>query len=249
MRIPKLLVSVRNLQEAEAAIRGGADIIDLKEPARGSLGMADVSSITAVSEWIAANASHVACSAALGELSQWDAQAATPDSVPHAGLSYVKVGLANEGQGDSFRKRLSNLRQAVDAFVATNAAGPKWITVAYADHLVANSPAIDDVAAFAVDSESAGLLLDTYGKTGAALTEFVSVDDLSKLRQTLNDNGLLFAIAGQLQVSHIPTYRQSIQPDVVAVRSAACTDRDRTKSIDVSAVALLKASLEMASVA
>ncbi len=37
-----LLVSVRNEVEAEMAIGGGADLIDVKEPANGSLGMASV---------------------------------------------------------------------------------------------------------------------------------------------------------------------------------------------------------------
>ncbi|MFM9068482.1 MAG: (5-formylfuran-3-yl)methyl phosphate synthase, partial [Planctomycetota bacterium] len=34
----RLLVSVRNAQEAQAAHRGGAQLIDLKEPRQGSLG-------------------------------------------------------------------------------------------------------------------------------------------------------------------------------------------------------------------
>ena len=37
----RLLVSVRNASEARAAINGGADVIDIKEPDHGPLGMAD----------------------------------------------------------------------------------------------------------------------------------------------------------------------------------------------------------------
>ena len=36
----KLLVSVRSADEAEVALEGGADIIDVKEPLHGSLGWA-----------------------------------------------------------------------------------------------------------------------------------------------------------------------------------------------------------------
>src|SRR5262249_6225382 len=39
--MPRLLVSVRDVREAEAALAGGADLIDIKEPAHGPLGRAD----------------------------------------------------------------------------------------------------------------------------------------------------------------------------------------------------------------
>ena len=38
---PGLLVSVRSADEAIAALAGGADVIDVKEPNRGALGAAD----------------------------------------------------------------------------------------------------------------------------------------------------------------------------------------------------------------
>jgi uncharacterized protein (UPF0264 family) len=44
----KLLVSVRNAEEARAALRGGADVIDVKEPDNGPLGMAGAEAIAAV---------------------------------------------------------------------------------------------------------------------------------------------------------------------------------------------------------
>ncbi|MDP7303223.1 MAG: (5-formylfuran-3-yl)methyl phosphate synthase, partial [Pirellulaceae bacterium] len=37
----ELLVSVRDANEAQQALAGGADVIDVKEPARGALGAAD----------------------------------------------------------------------------------------------------------------------------------------------------------------------------------------------------------------
>ena len=36
-----LLVSVRSAEEAITAVKAGADLIDVKEPARGPLGMAE----------------------------------------------------------------------------------------------------------------------------------------------------------------------------------------------------------------
>src|SRR2546430_1416012 len=47
-RIPGLLVSVRSVDEALAALEGGADLIDAKEPSRGSLGQADLDVLEAI---------------------------------------------------------------------------------------------------------------------------------------------------------------------------------------------------------
>src|SRR5579872_3508444 len=48
LKVPRLLVSVRNLAEAESALAGGCDILDIKEPAHGAMGMADVATIAAI---------------------------------------------------------------------------------------------------------------------------------------------------------------------------------------------------------
>ena len=42
---PQFLVSIRNANECEAAHFGGADIIDVKEPNNGPLGMADLDAL------------------------------------------------------------------------------------------------------------------------------------------------------------------------------------------------------------
>ena len=44
----QLLVSVRSAAEVEGALRGGADIIDAKEPDRGSLGPVSPSTLAAI---------------------------------------------------------------------------------------------------------------------------------------------------------------------------------------------------------
>ena len=62
---PGLLVSVRSAAEALAALAGGADVIDVKEPNQGSLGAADDDTISAV---VRAVAGRAPVSAALGEL-------------------------------------------------------------------------------------------------------------------------------------------------------------------------------------
>ena len=84
----KLLVSVRSRAEAEAALAGGADIIDIKEPARGALGAADPAVWAEICACIGRRA---IVSAALGELLSdrtFDLARQT------AGLRFAKIGLA-----------------------------------------------------------------------------------------------------------------------------------------------------------
>ena len=67
---PSLLVSVRNLAEARAAIEGGCDRLDVKEPSRGPLGKADASVIAEIAAFARngiARDSDVSCSVALGD--------------------------------------------------------------------------------------------------------------------------------------------------------------------------------------
>src|SRR3954469_22907203 len=79
----RLLVSVRSAAEAEAALAGGADIIDVKEPSRGSLGMADE---TVIQDVVATVAGRAPVSVALGDLADNRAYAALP------GVTWAKLG-------------------------------------------------------------------------------------------------------------------------------------------------------------
>jgi hypothetical protein len=77
--IPRLLVSVRNAEEALMAARGGADIIDVKEPSKGSLGRASLENLLAIADALKQQQQHadrvktepVPLSVALGEVQEW----------------------------------------------------------------------------------------------------------------------------------------------------------------------------------
>lgn len=75
----RLLVSVRSAAEAEAALAGGADLIDIKEPTRGSLGRADDRVIADILRQVAGRRP---VSAALGEL--WDARHSPSPPTPRS---------------------------------------------------------------------------------------------------------------------------------------------------------------------
>ena len=80
----------RHRVEAEAALDGGAELIDVKEPKNGPMGRADDSIIQSIVQTIAGRAP---LSAACGELRP------EPQSLP-GGLEFAKFGLAGWADGD-----------------------------------------------------------------------------------------------------------------------------------------------------
>ena len=82
----RLLVSVRDAQEAEIALASGVDLIDVKEPSRGSLGAADAATLAAIARCVDGRAP---LSAALGELFEARSTATLP-----AAFRFAKFGLA-----------------------------------------------------------------------------------------------------------------------------------------------------------
>src|SRR5947209_19533370 len=96
-----LLVSVRDAVEAAAALAGGANLIDIKEPSRGPLGRADLAVTAAV---LQAVGGRVPVSAALGELR--DCPLGREMAEPPPAVRYVKWGLAGLCR-QSWQRRLS----------------------------------------------------------------------------------------------------------------------------------------------
>lgn len=231
---PKLLISVRDAEEARAAIAGGCDILDVKEPAHGSLGMAEVTTIGAIA---AAGTAGLPLSAALGETTDWIE--APPDLKLPAELDYVKLGtagLANRKHG------IDDWRAARRYFDAANDDRLKWIAVAYADWDRAAAPKPGEMLQAATESSCAGLLVDTFVKDGRGLLEWMPVGALADLGDLARRAGLLFAVAGSLRAQDVPAVRQC-RPDIIAVRSAACSGGVRSGAVTLDATRALCAML------
>ena len=221
----RLLVSVRNVAEAEAALAGGADLIDVKEPAHGPMGMARPPVIAEVVQYVNGRRP---VSAALGEL----ADDPGTDALP-AGLHYVKLALAHAPA--DWRERLERRLAA-----ARPAAG---IATAYADHALVRAPTVEQVwdwACGARDGSVAGLLIDTAIKDGRGLFHWQDALGLGSYLERARAAGLLVALAGSLSGDQ---FERAVRlgPDVVAVRGAACSGGDRQDQIDPARVRALAA--------
>src|SRR5690349_523330 len=127
----KLLISVRDAEEAQIAAREGADLVDIKEPRRGPLGAADAETIQAIAQTLGGQ---VPLSAARGELL---AAADLPDALAGR-LSYVKFGLAGCAQQRDWPELWA--RQLARLSVNTG-----LVAVVYADSQAARAPAPEEV--------------------------------------------------------------------------------------------------------
>jgi (5-formylfuran-3-yl)methyl phosphate synthase len=268
----QLLVSVRNAQEAVIAADSGADIVDVKEPDRGSLGFAGAATVRDV---VDAVADRMPVSAALGECLDWSMENRDMNALRFDGmeqsLSFVKMGLArlhstaagnewvsrwieNRAEFDSCLRSetvvgsADNSRSAAQPMAAASCdigsqrRGPDWVAVAYADHERAGAPPWREVLEAAQSSGCAFLLIDTYGKDGSNTLDWLSQSELVNVRQHCRRSQLSFALAGQLNQAHLPTIRL-IQPDILAVRGAVCDGLDRCSTVSAEKVGQLKTAL------
>src|SRR2546426_7669038 len=87
----QLLISIAGPAEARAALYGGADVIDAKDPRRGALGPVPPQRLRAIR---AAIGSARPLSAALGDAGDASAIAAAARAAALVDVWYVKVGFA-----------------------------------------------------------------------------------------------------------------------------------------------------------
>jgi (5-formylfuran-3-yl)methyl phosphate synthase len=232
-----LLVSVRSAREAEAALAGGAALIDVKEPDHGPLGCAEPSVWREVRGVVPAE---VAVSVALGELGDWARGERRPAGhEPFAGLAYRKLGLAGSGPSQ-WQAEWADLRLAWGA-------GPAWIAVVYADWTRARAPDPDAILEVALQADDcAGILIDTWDKSGPGPLSADAIWHRWFARARQGRRPFLITLAGGLDATSIARLAP-LRPDFFAVRGAACSAGDRRATIDRGRVARLVRAIDSVS--
>ncbi len=219
-----LLVSVRNPLEADAALAGGADLIDLKEPTRGSLGAPDFPVIQRVIRTVANRAP---ISIALGEFTE-----GLPGWVPQlTGICWWKWGLAGCGDRIDFPQRWLLGRQDLLMRLPRS----EMVAVAYADWQRAAAPRPERVIQLAIEHGIPVVLIDTYKKDGLGLGHWMPLGRLKDFRALLSQAGVKLALAGSLSEASIETLLP-LAPDWFAVRGAVCAKGDRSGTVQVERV-------------
>jgi uncharacterized protein (UPF0264 family) len=230
-RPTQLLVSVRSAAEAEAALAGGADIIDVKEPTRGSLGMADAATIAEV---VAAVGGRTPVSVALGEV--------VDNPVPPrlTGVTWAKAGLAglqSEPHAAWYPLPWLNYHTTISPV--------GLVYVVYADAGRSRSVTCDTLLKWLCQPlikppAPPGIVLDTAIKDGRGLLHWYDVHTLRLFTLRCRYTGLFLALAGSLTLGDVKLLMDEVRPDIIAVRGAACEQGVRESRVCAEAVAALK---------
>ena len=243
--MPKLLISVKNETEAVEAIQGGADILDIKDPLNGPLGMAEAETIENISD-ICERHQGIQTSAALGELEQWCDSRSIPACLNR--LDYLKVGPGNSIHLEQWFEKLV---QTKTRFQDAGICHPCWIAVLYADREAGTilqqsrqsqyEKLVERMVNRLKEHHFAGLLIDTAQKWNGSLRKYFSNQLLLEIIGALHSGGKLCSLAGRLTFQEIESLIQrSILPDYYAVRSAVCAGGDRQANIESQRVKELK---------
>jgi (5-formylfuran-3-yl)methyl phosphate synthase len=230
----RLLVSVANAAEASAALAGGADFIDAKDPATGALGAVLPQVFLDIHACVSGERP---VTAALGDAADEEDIERTARAFAAAGARLVKVGFA----GIASAERAGALTAAAVRGAGSGRHGRCGVVaVAYADADRAGSIAPDALVEVAARAGAEGMLLDTAYKNGPGLRDLVASEELGVLVTRLHERGLFVALAGRLTAGDLPFLRDT-RADVAGVRGAAC-DAGRTGHVSADRVRLLQQS-------
>lgn len=224
-----------NIEEAKAALDGGADILDVKNPKEGSLGANFPWAIRSVAVLAAGI---VPVSATIGDLPYKPGTASLAAlGAAHSGADYVKAGLLGVKTSEEAEEMLAGIVRAVKDYDGRK----KVVAAAYSDYARAGSIPPLELPPAAARAGADVIMVDTAKKDGRSTFEFMSPDELRGFVNAGHDLGMEVALAGTIGFSNLVMLRD-IAPDIIGVRGAVCGG-DRTSSVRQDLVEKLKRAL------
>ena len=223
-----MLASVRNLKEANIVYKGGADVIDLKEPIHGALGAVPLNVLHYVVDelW-----EKCVLSATVGDLPA-DASAIEDKFMQTAetGVDYVKVGMFSE----------RHIEDCLPKLIHCAIKGISIIAVFFADMEFDTDTAIR----LAKQARLKGVMLDTARKGTGGLLQHKNILQLEYFRA--KQNTLLTGLAGSLSIKDIPSLLKA-DPDYIGFRTALCASKERTSHLDCNAIQKIRKNIPIPS--
>ena len=221
------------MDEARAAVRGHADIIDVKNPREGSLGANFPWVIRRIKEEVS-----VPVSATIGDFDFKPGTAALAAlGAAVSGAEYIKVGLFGIKTAEQAIELLKAVVKAVKEFDG----GKKVVSAFYSDYSRIGSVSPFELPRIASEVDIDVAMVDTAIKDGKSTFEFLSENELKKFVADAHEFGLETAIAGSLKFEDIPAVKR-INPDIIGVRGMLCGG-DRNGRIKEELVRRLKSML------
>ena len=209
------LASVQTIAEARTAFQEGADIIDLKAPARGALGAVSFATMREVVAWVHARRPVSATTGNLPAIPKRVRRAVAETAA--TGVAFVKVGFC---ECDRQAAVLAAIEEEVKQ-------GARVVAVLFADR---ESSPVAALRAFA-DHGLVGAMVDTAEKRGRGLRAYLDEAELAAFVQECRRLGLFAGLAGSLQTNDIEPL-MALGPDYLGFRGVLCDQHRRTGALD-----------------
>jgi len=244
-----LLVSVRNWEEAQIAMRSGIDWLDLKEPLAGPLGRPDLLLVERTGQAFAAGwesiaeettpsraagirptSTNVRWSVAGGELLDWDWDNDLAYLTALGSTGAIKWALARCGTATDWATRFKQLVQRLPN-------RSQAILVHYADWKRCDAPDWSETLAVAADLKLSHVLIDTAIKDGSTLLDHCSLETLHQRLQHASELSIGVALAGSISFAMLPQLL-ALHPQWLGMRGALCNGPSRTSAISKEKIRL-----------
>jgi uncharacterized protein (UPF0264 family) len=219
------LASVTSMQEAEIALAGGADILDLKDPSRGALGALPAEIVTAC---VAVIARRRIVSATAGDL------AMEPELVSKAvqrlaacGVDIVKIGLFPGG----------DVSACISALREETARGTRLVAVMFADQ----APDFSLIGPLR-EAGFVGVMLDTADKSAGGLRRHLDGDMLADFVEAARSIGLMSGLAGSLHLEDVAPLA-ALGPDYLGFRGGIC-DHGRQSALSPERLRAVRTAID-----
>ncbi len=230
-----LMVSVQNLAEALEALKGGADIVDVKNLQEAMVGSAHPHVVRAVREAIPMERH---ASVTLGVVPN---QAGTVAMACYTAgtlrATSVKVGFMKT-EYDQAVEILRECRKALEGF------DTKLIGSLFADNELYGGLDPHYMNQLAKAAQCDGWLIDTLTKDGRNLFDFVPERELREMVFEGKEAGMSTALSGHLRLQDLDELAR-VNPDIVGVRGAVCQKGERTSGVHWEAVAEFKRQVDL----
>ena len=215
----KLLVSPVDIEEAEEAIKGGADIVDVKNPQEGSLGANFPWVIKEISSILPSDRE---LSATIGDLDYKPGTASLAAyGVASLNIDYVKAGFYGIKNKKQAQKMTKAIMRSLESFNC------KLVLGGYADFQKIDSISPMELPDVGADAGVQVVMIDTAIKNGNSLLDNMDLEVLQGFVDSCHEHGLESALAGSLDIDAIGLLADT-GVDIIGVRGAACSDNDRT---------------------
>lgn len=221
------MISVVSADEAREALQGGAEILDIKNPAEGSLGAQSPQTIKEIKKLATGK---VKISVAIGDLPNLPGTAALAAlGAAVCGADYVKAGLYGPRNEADAIALLGAVKSALHQYECS------IIAAGYADSNRTGSLRPEFLPRVALAAGVQGCLLDTAIKDGHNLFDFIDLQEIGRLIEEAHAGGLMFGLAGALREQDLPVVRD-LGADVVGLRTLVCRNNQRNGPLDAALV-------------